>query len=281
MDLQTLAIGGFVIAIAVELALGRRHYAFRDSVTNLALGIGSLVFGTITLLQGFAVHTYVYEHASMFELRTDSPWTWVYALVTTDLAFYVSHRAMHRLNVFWAVHAVHHQSRELNLLVALRIGWFSVFLSWIFYLPLALFGISLGLQLAARAISATYQFWLHTRLVGKLGILEYVFVTPSQHRVHHAINPRYLDRNYGGMLSIWDRMFGTFAEETEAPIYGTTRPFTSFDPIRANLVEWVRIVKLAIASPHWRDLALVWFRPPEWDLPKKVEAQSLSQLRLK
>jgi alkylglycerol monooxygenase len=264
LDLQTLAIGGFVVAIAVELAWGRRHYSFHDSVTNISLGLGSLVFGTITLLQGFAIHAYVYQHASLFELRTDSPWTWLYTLVTTDLAFYVSHRAMHRLNVFWAVHAVHHQSQELNLLVALRIGWFSVFLSWIFYLPFALFGISLGLQLAARAISAAYQFWLHTRLVGKLGILEYVFVTPSQHRVHHAINPRYLDRNYGGMLSIWDRMFGTFAEETEVPIYGTTRPFASFDPVRANFVEWLRIARLAIASPRLRDLALVWFRPPEW-----------------
>src|SRR5665647_3585262 len=117
-------------------------------------------------------------------------------------------------------------------------------------------------RLIARAISSIYQFGLHTKLLGKLGPLEAVLVTPSHHRVHHAINPRYLDRNYGGMLIVWDRLFGTFAEELEEPVYGTTRPLASFNPIWANLVEWVRLGRMSWATTRTRDKVQLWFRPP-------------------
>lgn len=262
-----IAIAAFALLIAVELWLGRRRgalgYTVGDSVANAVIGAGSIAFGTVTVLQGFAVHRALDAHAFVV-LDPGRIWTWVLVTLLVDLAFYASHRAMHRINLLWTVHAVHHQSEQLNLLVALRIGWFSVYASWIFYLPLAFAGVTLEMTLVSRAASSLYQFWLHTQHVGKLGVLEYVFVTPSQHRVHHATNAHYLDKNYGGIFSVWDRLFGTFAEEREAPVYGTTRPLGSHNPLWANIVEWVRLVKTALRAPRWVDKVQLWLRPPEW-----------------
>jgi alkylglycerol monooxygenase len=264
-----VAIAVFVALIAVELlwgrARGRRDYALGDSATNVLIGAGSLAVGTVTVLQGFALHRALDARAPL-SFDASNPLAWVAITLLVDLAFYWSHRAMHRMNLLWTVHAVHHQSEHLNLLVALRIGWFSVFASWLFYLPLALLGVTLEMTLVARAISSAYQFWLHTQLIGTLGPLEYIFVTPSHHRVHHATNATYLDKNYGGMFIVWDRMFGTFAREREAPVYGTVRPLnrsigTGIRPIWANLVEWVRLNRATIAARGWERHQL-WFRPP-------------------
>jgi sterol desaturase/sphingolipid hydroxylase (fatty acid hydroxylase superfamily) len=262
-----IAIAVFTVLIAVELWTGRMRgrlgYALGDSIASVMIGLGSIAFGAVTVLQGFAVHRALDAHALVTFDRA-SAWTWVVVTIAVDLAFYASHRAMHRMNLLWTVHAVHHQSEQLNLLVALRIGWFSVYASWIFYLPLALLGVSLEMTLVARGASSLYQFWLHTQHVGKLGWLEYVLVTPSHHRVHHATNAGYLDKNYGGIFIVWDRLFGTFAEEREAPVYGTARPLRSHNPIWANLVEWVRLVRTTVHAKRWRDKLQLWWRPPEW-----------------
>lgn len=262
-----VAIAAFALLIAIELWWGQRRgplgYTLPDAATNLAIGAGSVVVGTITVLQGFGVHRALDEHA-LITLDSHSVVAWVAITVLVDLAFYASHRAMHRINLLWTVHAVHHQSEQMNLLVALRIGWFSVCASWLFYLPLALVGVTLEMTLVARGASSLYQFWLHTRHVGRLGPLEWIFVTPSHHRVHHGTNAPYLDRNYGGIFIVWDRLFGTFAEEREAPVYGTTRPLRSGNPLWANAVEWVRLVRATLAAPRAWDKLQLWFRPPEW-----------------
>lgn len=267
-----IAIAVFALLIAIELWWGRTRgplgYTLPDAATNLAIGIGSVVVGTITVIQGVGVHRALDQHA-VVTLDSHSVIAWVSITVLVDLAFYASHRAMHRINLLWTVHAVHHQSEQMNLLVALRIGWFSVCASWLFYLPLALVGVTLEMTLVARGASSLYQFWLHTRHVGKLGPLEWIFVTPSHHRVHHATNGAYLDRNYGGILIVWDRLFGTFAEEREAPIYGTTRPLGSGNPVWANAVEWVRLVRATVAAPRAWDRIQLWFRPPEW-MPRSI-----------
>ncbi|HEU0029641.1 MAG TPA: sterol desaturase family protein [Kofleriaceae bacterium] len=265
-----LAIAGFIALIAIELAWGRARgritYAFGDAVMNAVLGLGSVVFGLATVLQGFVVHRWLDAHAP-FTLDTSRVDAWIVITIVVDLAFYVGHRAMHRVNLFWAIHATHHQSEHMNLLVALRIGWFSVYFSWIFYLPLALLGVTLETTLLARGLSSLYQFWLHTELIGKLGPLEYVLVTPSHHRVHHARNAGYVDRNYGGLLIVWDRLFGTFAEEREAPSYGTSPAFRSHNPLWANVVEFVRIVRTSLRARRLRDPLQIWLRPPEWEPP--------------
>jgi alkylglycerol monooxygenase len=262
-----VAIAAFVVLTAGELAYARARglvtHSVADSIANVLIGIGSVAFGLITVLQGFAVHHYLDQRA-VLTLDDHSVAAWIAITIVVDLAFYASHRAMHRMNLFWTVHAVHHQSEQMNLLVALRIGWGSVYVSWLFYLPLALIGVTLEMTLIARGISSLYQFWLHTRLVGSLGRLDWVLVTPSHHRVHHGTNAQYLDKNYGGIFIVWDRLFGTFAAEDEPPVYGTTRPLRSHNPLWANVVEWVRLVRASVRAPRLWDKVQLWFRGPEW-----------------
>ncbi|MBK9035419.1 MAG: sterol desaturase family protein [Myxococcales bacterium] len=265
LTVQVIAAAVCALAIALELAYGARRralgYAWRDSIASVVLGAGSVVAGLALVLQGAAVHQWLDRHAQVALPR--QPFVrWALILVLVDLAFYCSHRAMHRVNLWWAVHAVHHQSDHLNLLVAIRIGWFSVYTSWVFYLPLALVGVSFEASLVARAISSLYQFPQHTRWIGKLGWLERVLVTPSHHRVHHGCDAAYVDRNYGGMLIVWDRLFGTFAAEQAAPTYGTGAAPPSV--VRANFVEWIRLARLARRAT-WRERATLLFRPPSWE----------------
>jgi hypothetical protein len=183
------------------------------------------------------------------------------------------------VNVLWAAHAVHHQSEDYNLAVALRQAILTTFTSLPFNLPLALLGVPTPVYAAMAAISLLYQFWIHTEVIGRLGPLEAVLNTPSHHRVHHAVNPRYLDRNYGAILIVWDRMFGTFAEERERPVYGTTKPLASFHPLWAQVAEWSVIAAKARALPRRRDRVAIWFRSPSWNpggapLPTEEEVQA-------
>src|SRR5690606_31238042 len=151
-----------------------------------------------------------------------------------DFAYYWWHRASHRISFLWAAHVVHHQSEDYNLAVALRQAWFTSLSSWVLNLPLAFLGVPPLVYGVCAALNTLYQFWIHTRLVGKLGPLEWVLNTPSHHRVHHGIDAPYLDTNYGGVFIVFDRLFGTFVEETHEPRYGTLDPIRSFDPVWAN-----------------------------------------------
>lgn len=169
---------------------------------------------------------------------------------------------MHRVGLWWAIHAVHHQSPHLNLLVALRIGWLADLSSWVFYLPLALLGARFEEVVLVRGLLALYQFPLHTQWIGRLGVLEAVLVTPSHHRVHHGSDAAYVDRNYGGLLIVWDRLFGTFAREAAPPRYGLGEPPPSL--AAANVVEWVRLGR-RLRAARWRDRLLLPFRPPAWE----------------
>ena len=263
---QLVATAAGVLLIALEYAWyarrGRRGYPLADSACNATIAVTTIAFGTIMVLQGVDVHRALDGHA-LITLPAGSPWTWALAIVACDLVFYVSHRAMHRFNLLWTVHAVHHQSEQYNLLVGVRVAWASVYLSWVFYLPLAFLGITLPMTLAARGIGAVYQFVLHTRSVRRLGPLEWVLMTPSHHRVHHGTDDGYVDRNFAAMFIVWDRWFGTFTPESFEPHYGIQPRFASTNPVWANLVEWARLVRLTATTRGWDRLAL-WFRRPSW-----------------
>jgi alkylglycerol monooxygenase len=270
---QAIAIVVFTLLIGIEWlvdgARARRRgrpsgFPFADSLTNVSLGIGSVLFGGLTVLQGVDVHRYLDAHCALVTLPEASGPVWIGVMIAVDFCFYWSHRAMHRVNLFWAIHATHHQSEQFNFLVALRIAWMSVFFSWIFYLPLALLGVTLEMVVLARAISTLYQFLLHTQLVDKLGPLELVLNTPSHHRVHHGTDARYLDRNHGGILIVWDRLFGTFAAEDGEPTYGTVQPFPGNSPIWSNAIEWARLLRMTRQTRRLRDKLQLWLRPPEW-----------------
>src|SRR5437660_3553961 len=225
-----LAIPFFFLLMGVELWVARRRgvklYRFADAVVDLSCGMTQqilLVFQVALLVAGYA---WLYQH----RLWTLPTWAAVVvAFFTVDFTYYFWHRLSHEVNALWAVHIVHHQSEDYNLAVALRQAVLSVWTIWPLHLPLALIGVPPATFLIIESASTLYQFWIHTELVGKLGIFEKLFNTPSQHRVHHGINPRYLDKNYAATLCIWDRLFGTFEEEKEEAVYGLVKPLKSFD----------------------------------------------------
>ncbi|MFW5877198.1 MAG: sterol desaturase family protein [Myxococcota bacterium] len=263
-----LAVPFFFALIGLETWVDRRQrlglYRFADAVTDLGCGISQQVtqiFLRVALLLGYLL---VYERLRVTHLPADAWWTWGVAIVGVDFAYYWFHRASHRMNFIWATHVVHHQSEEYNLAVALRQSMLQGLLAAPFYLPLALLGLPPVVFVAAATFDTLYQFWIHTRTIGKLGPLEWVLNTPSHHRVHHGINPKYIDRNYAGIFIVWDRMFGTFQEEEEEPAYGTVKPLSSWNPLWANVEQWIHIGRMARATRRWRDKLAVWFMPPEW-----------------
>jgi hypothetical protein len=191
---------------------------------------------------------------------------WVLAFVLYDLCYYWLHRLGHERNVLWAAHSVHHQSEEYNLTTALRQTSSGFIFSWIFYLPLALIGVPPLVFITVASLNLLYQFWVHTRHIAKLGWLEWIFITPSNHRVHHAQNPVYLDRNYGGVFILWDRLFGTFKEEdpAEPVVFGVTTPLASWNPLWANLQFYAQLWRDARRTRSVWDKWRIWFMPTGW-----------------
>jgi len=266
VDYIQLAIPAFFLLIGIELVLARvlerDSYRLNDSVGDLACGVLQQLGGVFLKTALFAGYAALYSGYRQLEIPMDAAWAWVACFVGHDFLYYWFHRFSHEVNAGWAAHVVHHQSEEYNLAVALRQGAFQPAVSWVFYLPLALFGFPPAMFLAVSAFDTLYQFWIHTRLIGRLGPLEWVLNTPSHHRVHHARNPRYVDRNHGGTLIVWDRLFGTFAQERDEPVYGITRPLASFNPLWANLHYWAEMWDVARRTRRPLDrLRVLWMRP--------------------
>ena len=228
---------------------GPKGYELRDTRTNILMGLGSvLVNGTarIFALLGYAA-LYV-----LTPLRLDAHqwYTWVFALLVVDLLWYSYHRASHRVRIMWAAHQAHHNSQRFNLSTAVRQKW-NPWFELLFWVPLPLLGMPPWLIFTAFSVNLIFQFFVHTERVDRLlGRIEFVFNTPSHHRVHHASDPDYLDKNYAGILIIWDRMFGTYAEETHRPTYGLTKNIDSFNPFRLQYHEYAAIVRDVRAQPQ-------------------------------
>ena len=231
VSLIVLSIPIFFVLMGIELVVVRwqrkDYYVLADSVSDISCGIISQLFEVFAKTALFAAYLYVYGHHRLRTFSETSPLVFVLGFLGVDFLYYWYHRKSHEMGVFWAAHVVHHQSEEYNLAVALRQG--SIQFSWIFYLPLAVVGLPPAVFLTVSSLDTLYQFWIHTRAIGRLGPLEWVLCTPSHHRVHHARNPKYIDRNYGGTLIVWDRLFGTFRQEDEEPVYGITTPLRSWN----------------------------------------------------
>jgi sterol desaturase/sphingolipid hydroxylase (fatty acid hydroxylase superfamily) len=268
MNLIHLAIPVFFLLIAVELVAARLLekdvYRLSDSVSDLSCGILDQIVGVFLKTALFAGYVYLYDHVRLFSVPNDSALAWAACFLGVDLFYYCSHRFSHEVNAGWATHIVHHQSEELNLAVALRQSAFGQIYTWIFYLPLALLGFPPLMFLTLNAANTLYQFWVHTRLIGKLGPIEWVFNTPSHHRVHHARNPQYIDKNHGGTLIVWDRLFGTFAEEQEECVYGITSPLESWNPVWANFHYWAELAEKARRTRRLGDALRMFTREPGW-----------------
>ena len=265
-----LAMPVFLLAMALEFAIGlarrRNTYRLNDTLSSLGLGAMSQVVDAFGTLFKLAMYTWVFQHLALFELSASSAWVWVGALLGYDLCYYWLHRAGHRVGVLWAAHVVHHQSEDYNLGTALRQTSSGFLLGWIFYLPLAVAGVPPLVFGAVALIDLLYQFWVHTQQVGKLGWFDRWFCSPSNHRAHHGVNERYLDKNYGGILILWDRLFGSFVEEDDADpvVYGTRAPLRSFNPLWANLKVYRDLWLDSWRARSWADKLRVWLKPPGW-----------------
>ena len=270
-----LAIPVFMLLMLGEWAYGcykgRNTYGLGDTLSSLGQGLLSQVSGVFTQIFQIGLYTLLFPHLNLFGDATAPLWHslagWVLAVVLYDFCDYWLHRVSHERAVFWAAHVVHHQSQHFNFSTALRQESAYFVLGWIFYLPLAVIGVPPEQYAVAGVVVLVYQFWIHTKHIGKLGWLDRWFSTPSNHRVHHATNERFLDRNYGAILVIWDRMFGTFQEEDEPCVYGTLTPLDSWGPVD-SLLQVYRVLgaKLRHAA-NVREALIVLLGSPAWAPP--------------
>ncbi|RON19104.1 hypothetical protein BK660_19690 [Pseudomonas brassicacearum] len=270
MDFILYAVPFFIVLIAVELLADRwrgvSHYRVADAINSMSTGVLSTTTGLLTKGVGLLTYGFALEHVALFELSADSVWVWVLAFVLYDFCYYWLHRMGHERNILWAAHSVHHQSEEYNLSTALRQTSTGFLLGWIFYLPMAVLGVPLLVFVSVAALNLLYQFWVHTRHIPKLGWFEWFFVSPSNHRAHHAQNALYMDRNYGGVFIIWDRLFGSFQEEddNEPVIFGVTTPLASWNPLWANVQFYVQLWNDARRAERTWDKLRIWFMRTGW-----------------
>ncbi len=268
-----LATPVFLLLIGLELAWGlargRNTYRLSDAVNSISLGMLSEITKVFTRLLRIGIYGAVYTTVSLVPLdQAREFWMtwygWLLALLFYDFCYYWLHRAGHESAIFWAAHVVHHQSQDYNLSTALRQTSSGALLGWVFYLPMAIAGVPPLVFGVVALIDLLYQFWVHTEHVPKLGWFDRWFCSPSNHRVHHAVNDGYLDRNYGGVLIVWDRLFGSFREEGEKCIYGTRSPLNSWDPLWSNAEVYWALAQDSWHARNWLDKVRVWFKAPGW-----------------
>jgi sterol desaturase/sphingolipid hydroxylase (fatty acid hydroxylase superfamily) len=271
-DPVTLAVPLFILTIVLEIVLARfgklkANYEPKDTATSLLMGLGSTMAGVVTGGIVLAATIWVYQYR-IFTIPMTAWWAWVLIFFLEDLAYYGFHRFSHERRLWWAAHVNHHTSQHYSLATALRQTWTGgINGSWIMWLPLSLLGFPPAMILIQKGISLVYQFWIHTEAIKRMPAwFEAVFNTPSHHRVHHARNPRYLDRNYAGILIIWDKMFGTFQAELDVePVrYGIVKNLGSFNLLRVAFHEWVGIVRDLIRARSLREVFGYVFGAPGW-----------------
>jgi len=263
------AIPGFVLLILAEIIIttidNRHRYEAKDAASSIAMGLGNVITGLITKTVILGAYLLVYDHLRLFTLGF-AWWVWVLCFFADDFSYYWFHRISHSVRFFWASHVIHHSSERYNLATALRQTWTGnftgTFLFWI-WMPLA--GFHPVMVMTMQAISLIYQFWIHTEVIHKLPRpVEYIFNTPSHHRVHHGSDLDYLDRNHGGILIIWDRLFGTFTPERQRPTYGLTSNIHTYNPLRIATHEWVAIWQDLRRSQSVREALHYLFDAPGW-----------------
>ena len=268
MNYILYAVPFFFLLIGVELLLEKvrqtHYYRINDAIVSLSAGVLSRMLDIVKAMVPFTIYVVIYENYALLTLP-DTFIIWLSVFVLYDFCYYWNHRYGHEISLLWAAHVVHHSSEEYNLTTALRQSS-SSFLSWVFYLPLAIIGVDPLLLISVGALNLIYQFWVHTRHVPKLGWFELIFVSPSNHRVHHAQNAVYIDKNYGGVFILWDRLFGTFQEElaTDPVIFGIRGSLKSWNPLYANVQVYAQLCRDSWHTKKLSDKCRVWFGRTGW-----------------
>jgi sterol desaturase/sphingolipid hydroxylase (fatty acid hydroxylase superfamily) len=247
----------------------RENFDRKDTRTNIFLGFGSVAFGAVFGLVTSLFYIAAYNIAP-YQMPMNTWWAWTLLLFVDDFAYYWFHRLSHEVRFLWNFHVVHHSSNKYNLSVAVRQSWFGGIAHWIFYIPAALLGFPLWAFVTMHGLNLIYQFWIHTEYVKRLGFLEYILNTPAHHRVHHGVNNQYLDKNYAGIFIIWDKLFGTFIEETEKPRYGIIKPLASYNLLWINTHGWTEMFDAMRQRKSIRDKVRCVFGSPNMDSIEKV-----------
>ena len=276
MNFIPYAVPFFLLMIVLELFWGwwkdNNTYRVNDSINSLSLGLLSTATKFVFLNIGLLVFSGIEENYAIWAFNSSSLGHWLLAILLYDFLYYWFHRVSHERQFFWGSHVVHHQSEDYNLSTALRQTSTSFFTTWVFFIPCFFLGMPITMYVSIASAHLIYQFWVHTQHISTLGFLEWFMVTPSNHRVHHAQNPDYIDKNYGGLLIIWDRLFGTFQKEhREQPaIYGIRAPLASWNPIWANLHIFINMAMDAWRTANWLDKWRVLWSRTGWR-PEDVE----------
>ncbi|MEM6631969.1 MAG: sterol desaturase family protein [Bacteroidota bacterium] len=267
---------GLVVFIILAFSLGLAFIEFcyelyKKKITKWRLGEMWASFSVYIVAQLTEKVSVVAFTAAFFYVSKFIPWqipvniwTTILCILLIDFLYYWEHRIEHRVRILWSYHSIHHSSPIYNYTTALRVSFIDSFVTWVFYLPAILVGFHPYVVLLSILAMLTYQFWLHTEIIGKLGWFEKIFMTPSQHRVHHGSDEVYLDKNYGAILSIWDRMFGTFQEELHTPTYGLTTPINTINPLKVHFVEYVHIFKDLRSAKNLKEAWNYLVKPPGW-----------------
>ena len=270
MDYVPYAVPFFLLAILIELTYGiikkNNTYRLNDAISSLFMGSLRSANKLIIISFGGYIFYLIETHNGLWRMDASSPFVWMFAFVVYDFFYYWFHRISHERQIFWASHVAHHQSEDYNLSTALRQTGTGAFITWVFFIPVFLIGVPSYVFISVASINLIYQFWVHSEHIPKLGWYERFFVTASNHRVHHAQNEIYIDKNYGGVFIIWDRIFGTYKEEEycEAPIYGIRGSINTFNPVWANLHIYVKIVKDIWYAQNWKEKFFVPFARTGW-----------------
>jgi len=268
-ELIYYAIPFFIITLIIEIIVDSRErsnaYETKDAVTSISMGLGNVFLGVLSKALVFGVFIFLYDNFRLFTIPF-TWWAWILILFAEDIAYYWFHRISHESRFFWASHVVHHSSQKYNLSTALRQTWTGIFLGFIFWIWLPLLGFHPVMILAQMSISLIYQYWIHTELIKKMpNWFEAIFNTPSHHRVHHATNPQYLDRNHAGIFIIWDKLFGSFEQEVEKPVYGLIKNINTFNPLYVAFHEWIAMFKDVFTSKTSIIGRLKYIiKPPGW-----------------
>ena len=282
-NLVLFAIPSFILALLVERRWSRHHpevqgYETRDTLASLSLGLMNVVISGGTKLLSIPLFVWLYDHR--VANLGDAWWSWLVLFFAEDCCYYWFHRIHHEVRFLWAAHVNHHSSRRYNFSTALRQTLLTPITGPWFWVPLPLLGFAPWMVLTAQAWSLIYQFWLHTEAVDRIGPLEWVLNTPSHHRVHHGKNVAYLDKNHGGILIIWDRLFGTFAQEREPVVYGLTTDITTYNPLRIGFHEVAALGRDVARAPTLRAKLGYLFAPPGWSPDGSTKTARQLQLLL-
>ena len=260
----------FTISMLIEVIYARwkgENIRLIDAVSSLSSGMINILKDSLGLGVSIISYAFLLKHIQLFHWQTTPVWMFAFCFICIDLAGYWVHRIEHVVNFFWNHHIIHHSSEEFNLACALRQP-FSDFVSYftIFYLPMALIGVPVLVIAIIAPVHLFMQFWYHTRYINRLGVLEKVIVTPSHHRVHHAMNPEYMDKNFGQIFIFWDKLFGTFQEELSevTPIYGVKRPVKTWNPFIINFKHLYLLILDAWRASSYKDKLRIWFMPTGW-----------------